>query len=52
MLIFPILVTNPWELVLDEIKNNLDLETNEYVVQVLNHYYLGAMIVVSHEENF
>lgn len=41
----------PRLLILDEITNNLDLETKEHVIQVLKEYP-GAMIVVSHEESF
>ncbi len=42
---------SPRLLILDEITNNLDLETKEHVVQVLRKYP-GSMIIVSHEENF
>ena len=41
----------PKLLILDEITNNLDLETKEHVIQVLRDYP-GAMIVVSHEKDF
>ena len=41
----------PKLLVLDEITNNLDLETREHVIQVLGDYP-GAMIVISHDEDF
>ena len=41
----------PRLLILDEVTNNLDLETKEHVIQVLKEYP-GAMIVVSHEEDF
>ncbi len=41
----------PKILILDEITNNLDLETKEHVVQVLKAYP-GAMIVISHEADF
>lgn len=41
----------PRLLILDEITNNLDLETKEHVIQVLKQYP-GAMIIVSHEEDF
>ncbi len=41
----------PKLLILDEITNNLDLETKEHVAQVLR-YYPGAMIVISHDANF
>ncbi len=41
----------PKLLILDEITNNLDLETREHVIQVLMAYP-GAMIVISHDEDF
>ncbi len=41
----------PKLLILDEITNNLDLEMKEHVIQVLQKYP-GAMIVVSHEQEF
>ena len=41
----------PKLLILDEITNNLDLETKEHIVQVLKTYP-GAMIVVSHDIDF
>lgn len=41
----------PKLLILDEITNNLDLETKEHMVQVLKAYP-GAMIVVSHDSDF
>ncbi len=41
----------PKLLILDEITNNLDLETKEHVIQVLK-YYPGAMIVISHDADF
>ncbi len=43
-----IAVKPPALLILDEMTNNLDLETKEHVIQILTHYE-GAMIVVSHE---
>ncbi len=42
---------NPKLLILDEITNNLDLTTKEHVIQVLTHYP-GAMLVISHDEDF
>lgn len=41
----------PRLLVLDEITNNVDLETREHIIQVLKEYP-GAMIVISHDQNF
>lgn len=41
----------PKLLILDEITNNLDLETRNHVIQVLKHYP-GAMVVISHDVNF
>jgi len=36
---------------LDEITNNLDLETREHVIQVLKDYP-GVMMVISHDTDF
>jgi ATPase subunit of ABC transporter with duplicated ATPase domains len=41
----------PKLLILDEITNNLDLETKTHVIEVLKEYP-GAMIVISHEDDF
>lgn len=41
----------PKLLILDEITNNIDLETKEYIISVLNAY-AGAFIIVSHENGF
>lgn len=41
----------PKLLILDEVTNNLDLETRAHVIHVLRHYP-GAMIVISHDEDF
>lgn len=46
-----IAAATPKLLILDEITNNLDLETKEHVIQVLNEY-AGAIIAVSHDEDF
>lgn len=46
-----IVTKTPKLLILDEITNNLDLETKEHVIQVLKNYP-GAMIVISHDEIF
>lgn len=41
----------PKLLILDEITNNLDLETRAHVIQILA-LYPGALIVISHDEDF
>ncbi len=41
----------PQLLILDEVTNNLDLETRQHVIDVLQKYP-GAMIVISHDEHF
>lgn len=41
----------PKLLILDEMTNNLDLETREHVIQVLQNYP-GAMLVISHDADF
>jgi len=41
----------PALLILDEVTNNLDYETREHVIQVLQDYP-GALIVISHDEDF
>ena len=41
----------PQLLILDEVTNNLDLETKTHVIEVLRQYP-GAMIVISHDEDF
>ncbi|MFZ4116397.1 MAG: ATP-binding cassette domain-containing protein [Chthoniobacterales bacterium] len=41
----------PQLLLLDEVTNNLDLETRKHVITVLKNYP-GAMIVISHDEDF
>jgi ATPase subunit of ABC transporter with duplicated ATPase domains len=46
-----IAMKTPRLLILDEITNNLDLETKEHVVQVLRNYP-GAMIIISHDADF
>jgi ATPase subunit of ABC transporter with duplicated ATPase domains len=46
-----IAANTPKLLILDEITNNLDLETRDHVIQVLNDYP-GAMIVISHDVDF
>lgn len=46
-----IAVLTPKMLILDEITNNLDLETKTHVIEVLKEYP-GAMIVISHDDIF
>lgn len=46
-----IALTSSQLLLLDEITNNVDLETREHIIQVLRHYP-GAMMVVSHDDSF
>jgi ATPase subunit of ABC transporter with duplicated ATPase domains len=41
----------PRLLILDEVTNNLDLETRDHMIQVLRHYP-GAMIAISHDQDF
>lgn len=41
----------PKLLILDEITNNVDIETKQYIVDVLSQYP-GAFIVISHEPDF
>ncbi len=41
----------PKLLLLDEITNNLDLETRQHVIEVLKEYP-GAMLIISHDEDF
>lgn len=46
-----IAANSPKLLILDEVTNNLDLETRAHVIQVLKKYP-GAMIVISHDSDF
>ena len=41
----------PQLLILDEITNNLDIETNDHISQVLKEYP-GAIIMISHDPTF
>lgn len=42
---------SPKLLILDEITNNVDRETKEHILKVLNEYP-GAIIVISHDQDF
>lgn len=46
-----IAVCVPKLLILDEVTNNIDLETKEHIVDVLRSYP-GAMVVISHDNDF
>lgn len=46
-----IAMKTPKLLILDEITNNLDLETRQHVIEVLNAYE-GAIMVISHDDDF
>jgi ATPase subunit of ABC transporter with duplicated ATPase domains len=46
-----IALQTPKLLLIDEITNNIDIETKEYVAQVLKEYP-GAMIIISHDQVF
>lgn len=46
-----IAATDYYVLLLDEITNNVDLDTKEHIIEVLKEYP-GAMIVVSHDQAF
>lgn len=41
----------PRLLLLDEVTNNVDLETKQYIAQILNRYP-GSFMIISHEEHF
>ncbi|MDR1333747.1 MAG: ATP-binding cassette domain-containing protein [Holosporaceae bacterium] len=41
----------PRLLILDEITNNIDMETRDHVVEILRAYP-AAMVIISHDENF
>ena len=41
----------PRLLILDEVTNNLDLETRDHVIQVLQEYP-GGLIIISHDQDF
>jgi ATPase subunit of ABC transporter with duplicated ATPase domains len=42
---------SPRLLLLDEITNNVDLDTRNYIIDVLNQYD-GALLVISHDQDF
>jgi ATPase subunit of ABC transporter with duplicated ATPase domains len=42
---------SPRLLLLDEITNNIDLETREHIIEVLKEYP-GAMLIISHDRDF
>lgn len=46
-----IAANTPQLLILDEITNNLDLETKDHISQVLKEYP-GAMLIISHDPSF
>ncbi|MDR0484140.1 MAG: ATP-binding cassette domain-containing protein [Alphaproteobacteria bacterium] len=46
-----ITIKPPKLLVLDEIINNLDLQTIDYIIKILQDYQ-GAMIVIAHDDSF
>lgn len=46
-----IAAANYYLLLLDEITNNVDLETKAHIIEVLKEYP-GAMVVVSHDQSF
>lgn len=41
----------PKILILDEVTNNLDVETYAHVIQVLNNYP-GTLVIISHDKDF
>jgi ATPase subunit of ABC transporter with duplicated ATPase domains len=46
-----IAAANYYLLLLDEITNNVDLDTKEHIIEVLKEYP-GAMIIISHDQSF
>jgi len=46
-----IAAVTPKLLILDEVTNNIDLETKDHIAQVLNQYP-GSILIISHEEDF
>ena len=51
LLLAKIATVTPSLLILDEVTNNLDLDTRKHVIQTLTNYP-GAMIIISHDEDF
>jgi ATPase subunit of ABC transporter with duplicated ATPase domains len=51
LLLAQIGIKTPKLLILDELTNNLDLETREHVIQVLRAFP-GALILISHDSDF
>lgn len=51
LILAQIAASPPKLLILDEVTNNLDLETRAHVIEVLKAYP-GAIIVISHDEDF
>jgi len=42
---------NPALLILDEVTNNIDIQTRQHIITVLNAYP-GALLVISHDQDF
>ncbi|MCD6056066.1 MAG: hypothetical protein K0R12_1028 [Gammaproteobacteria bacterium] len=51
LILAQIAAKTPKLLLLDEITNNLDLQTKNHVIEVLKHYP-GALLVISHDADF
>ncbi len=46
-----IAISTPSILILDEITNNIDIETRDYIIDLLKNYK-GKFIIISHDNNF
>ena len=46
-----ICLKSPALLILDEITNNIDINTKKHIINVLNEYK-GGLIVISHDDDF